>query len=138
MPTTPLYYTIVNANGDIIRSQITQDPNYPVGEGQRLVKDEIPEYDTTTKYIVRVTPVPAEQDYVEYQIKDITYTDEELSDNALGRRGKELSESDWTQLPDVPLTESQVNSWREYRQALRDITEQSGYPRNINWPAKPE
>jgi hypothetical protein len=138
MPTTPLYYTIVNANGDIVRSQITDDPNYPVGEEQRLVEDQVPDYDSLTQYIVRVTPIPAEQDYIEYQIKDITYTDEELSLFAQERRNRELTRSDWTQLPDVPLNESQVNFWREYRQELRDITEQSGYPRNINWPVKPE
>jgi hypothetical protein len=138
MPTIPLYYTIVNANGDIVRSQITDDPNYPVGEGQRLVKDQVPDYDSLTQYIVRVIPVPAGQDYVEYQVKDITYTDEELAAEAISRRDSELLKSDWTQLPDVALTETQVNSWREYRQALRDITEQSGYPRNINWPVKPE
>jgi hypothetical protein len=138
MPTTPLYYTIVNANGDIVRSQITDDSNYPVGEEQRLVEDQVPDYDSLTQYIVRVTPVPSDQDYIEYQIKDITYTDEQLTEEAIYKRNNQLTRSDWTQLPDVSLTETQVNSWREYRQALRDITEQSGYPRNINWPVKPE
>jgi hypothetical protein len=138
MTTVPLYYSVLNINGDIVFSQITQDPNYPVGEGHRLVEDQLPEYDSETQYIFRVTPVPAGQDYIEYQVKDITYTDEELSESVIIRRNKELTNSDWTQLPDVPLTESQVNSWREYRQELRDITEQSGYPRNINWPVKPE
>lgn len=34
-----------------------------------------------------------------------------------------LSASDWTQLPDAPLTDSQKNDWRVYRQSLRDITD---------------
>lgn len=46
-----------------------------------------------------------------------------------------LSESDWTQLPDVPLV-TRV-PWTTYRQALRDITEQSGYPTEIVWPVTP-
>jgi hypothetical protein len=138
MPTIPLYYTIVDINGDIFRSQITDDPNYPVGEGQRLVKDQLPEYDSEKQCVFRVTPVPAEQDYVEYQIKDITYTDEELFNLVNISRNRKLQLSDWTQLPDVPLTESQVNSWREYRQELRDVTEQAGYPKNIIWPVEPE
>jgi hypothetical protein len=33
-----------------------------------------------------------------------------------------LARSDWTQLPDSPLTESQRAEWATYRQALRDIT----------------
>lgn len=51
-------------------------------------------------------------------------------------RNQLLAESDWTQMPDVSLINKQ--DWAVYRQALRDIPEQSGYPFNINWPVKPE
>jgi hypothetical protein len=34
-----------------------------------------------------------------------------------------LKDTDWTQLPDVPLTPEQKTAWATYRQALRDITE---------------
>lgn len=50
-------------------------------------------------------------------------------------RNKLLADTDWTQLPDVP--EVTRKFWVEYRQALRDITEQVGYPLNISWPTKP-
>ena len=33
-----------------------------------------------------------------------------------------LIESDWTQMPDSPLTEEQKAEWATYRQALRDMT----------------
>ena len=46
-----------------------------------------------------------------------------------------LSASDWTQLPDVPLATKET--WAIYRQALRDITEQTD-PFNINWPVQPD
>lgn len=54
-------------------------------------------------------------------------------------RDQLLTESDYTQLPDVPLTSAQVAAWRVYRQALRD------YPKQINvqhwsgpaWPVAP-
>lgn len=36
-------------------------------------------------------------------------------------RDRLLADSDWTQVPDAPLTEVQVAAWREYRQALRDL-----------------
>lgn len=49
-------------------------------------------------------------------------------------RNQLLTESDWTQLPDVPL--STKEAWAAYRQALRDITEQPD-PFNITWPAVP-
>lgn len=51
-------------------------------------------------------------------------------------RRKLLEGSDWTQLPDVPLETKQA--WATYRQALRDITEQPGYPTNIVWPTRPQ
>jgi hypothetical protein len=138
MPRISLYYTVIDEQGNIVRSQVTQDPNYAVGVQQRLVKDQTPDYDSTTQRIVRITPVPAGQDHVEYQIVDIVYTDAELAARALIKRNAELQESDWTQLPDVPLTVEQVSAWAVYRQALRDLPAQPGWPANINWPVQPE
>lgn len=54
-----------------------------------------------------------------------------------GRRDKLLAGSDWAILPDVPLSEVQKAEVKTYRQALRDITEQSD-PGNILWPERPE
>ena len=36
-------------------------------------------------------------------------------------RDRLLAESDWTQLPDSPLTDSKKQAWATYRQALRDF-----------------
>lgn len=52
------------------------------------------------------------------------------------KRNQLLKESDWTQLPDVPL--STKEQWATYRQALRDITLQQGYPNDVEWPTSPE
>jgi hypothetical protein len=38
------------------------------------------------------------------------------------RKLQALQNSDWTQLPDVPLTEEQKAAWATYRQALRDFS----------------
>lgn len=48
-------------------------------------------------------------------------------------RTQMLKECDWTQLSDVNLSEEEKETWREYRQALRDITLQDD-PFNIIWP----
>ena len=45
-----------------------------------------------------------------------------------------LSISDWTQVDDSPVDKS---AWTTYRQALRDIPAQSGFPTNVTWPTKP-
>jgi hypothetical protein len=62
-------------------------------------------------------------------------TNEELAMTIRFRRSALLKESDWTQLPDVPQTTR--DAWATYRQALRDITLQSGFPTSINWPVTP-
>lgn len=59
--------------------------------------------------------------------------------DAYATRHQLLSTSDWTQLPDVQnnLDVEDKQLWIEYRQALRDITEQPGWPLNIDWPKRP-
>lgn len=47
-----------------------------------------------------------------------------------------LTDSDWTQLSDSPLSELKKEEWRLYRQSLRDITLQEDVF-NIVWPVKP-
>jgi len=54
---------------------------------------------------------------------------------ARARRNALLAACDWTQLPDVPLTTQ--DAWAEYRQALRDVPSQSGFPEDIQWPTPP-
>ena len=49
-------------------------------------------------------------------------------------RNKHLAESDWTQLPDAPLTTLDKSDWSIYRQQLRDITEQAD-PFSLVWPS---
>lgn len=49
-------------------------------------------------------------------------------------RNAKLAASDWTQVADAPVDSS---AWAAYRQALRDIKEQEGYPWKIEWPEQP-
>lgn len=50
------------------------------------------------------------------------------------RREMLLVLTDWTQLPDAALTQEQKDEAVLYRQALRDISQQSGFPENVEWP----
>lgn len=54
-----------------------------------------------------------------------------------GSRNTLLNASDWTQIPNNALTAEQQAAWATYRQELRDITQQSGYPFNVVWPVAP-
>lgn len=50
-------------------------------------------------------------------------------------RNSRLAATDWTQLPDSPVDAS---AWTVYRQALRDITAQDGFPWTVTWPTEPQ
>jgi hypothetical protein len=56
---------------------------------------------------------------------------------AVARRNTLLVESDWTQLIDAPFSVEQKSDWAAYRQQLRELTDQAGFPDNIMWPTKP-
>jgi len=49
-------------------------------------------------------------------------------------RNKRLSDCDWTQLPDSPYDHE---VWATYRQELRDVTAQEGFPWDVTWPEAP-
>lgn len=50
-------------------------------------------------------------------------------------RNQRLADSDWTQVDDSTVADKE--SWATYRQALRDVTSQTGFPWTINWPTYP-
>jgi hypothetical protein len=58
-----------------------------------------------------------------------------LATQARDQRDVLLSQSDWTQVADAPVDQA---AWATYRQALRDVPSQAGFPENINWPTRPE
>ena len=57
------------------------------------------------------------------------------------RRLELLNQSDWTQMPDSPLSEEMKTAWGEYRQELRDMTillSDIVSEEELDWPATPE
>lgn len=52
-----------------------------------------------------------------------------------------LASTDWTQMPDAPLTAQQRAEWAIYRQALRDVPQNNANVASLDevqWPSKPE
>ena len=49
-------------------------------------------------------------------------------------RNEKLAATDWTQLADQS---SIAANWTAYRQSLRDVPSQSGFPFTVTWPAEP-
>ena len=53
-------------------------------------------------------------------------------------RAIRLFETDWIVIKYIEIGEPIPKKWKEYRNALRNITKQSGYPGHVEWPTKPE
>ena len=53
------------------------------------------------------------------------------------RRNNLLNDSDYLMMVDYPISDEKKQEIKAYRQALRDIPQQDGFPDNIVWPDKP-
>jgi len=62
-----------------------------------------------------------------------TRTDAEIAEDVRAIRGIKLTETDWSALGDVAMTDEM----KTYRQALRDVPTQAGFPNTIEWPTSP-
>jgi hypothetical protein len=76
-----------------------------------------------------VTTTAAEQDATYKAQKDA-----EQAKSVRATRDAKLAECDWTQVADAPVDKA---VWATYRQALRDITAQTGFPWTVEWPDAP-
>jgi hypothetical protein len=65
--------------------------------------------------------------------EEIAAYDQKVIDFIKTERNRLLSETDWMALSDNTLT----LEWINYRQALRDVPQQSGFPYNVVWPTRP-
>lgn len=118
---------------------LTPDQTEPLGFGV---------YDYTSqpepsKYqkVVEVEPVKDAQGIyrqtwavVEMNTEEQFAEDTRKASEVRSERNWKLTRSDWTQIADAQVNKA---AWATYRQALRDITSQAGFPWTINWPEQP-
>jgi len=97
------------------------------------------------KVVTQGQPILVDGVWTQVWVQSDKYTAEELTaQNAVkednekqevrDKRDSLLQMSDWTQLADAPVDK---NAWATYRQALRDVPAQSGFPWTITWPDAP-
>lgn len=114
-------YFITDTTGRILGLGTTVDISLITPpQGQSLNVGVVP-YGANT-YINGVFSTEPEPEYV-------------IEQEALVKRFNMLCASDWTQLPDVPVYNRP--DWIEYRQKLRDLPDQIGWPTSIIWPQPP-
>lgn len=91
------------------------------------------EWDEETKKHFGVTEV----NIPEPEVPPYVPTDEELADRIRRERDEKLEETDFFVMPDYPSDPKDLEEVKTYRQALRDITKQSGFPKDVTWPELP-
>ena len=90
-----------------------------------------PNFDPITHCVRETTPLQQAGTWMQQWTTE-PYPD--AADRIRGHRNHLLAETDYMALSDTTLTPE----WATYRQALRDITEQQGFPLSVSWPVKPE
>jgi hypothetical protein len=73
----------------------------------------------------------------EWITNEIQFSYEEKCRKIRNARNAVLFKSDKYLVSDYPISEQQRNFWIAYRQSLRDITSQEGFPDNVIWPQAP-
>lgn len=111
---TKVYYTVTEEN------VIDPETNKPY-EGRSL--EEIGKVYFTGRYQTEVAVVNLPQATAEANIRT--------------KRDQLLNDSDWVSLRAVDQGQPIDQAWELYRQALRDITRQTGFPYGVLWPTKP-
>jgi hypothetical protein len=104
--------------------------------------DMAPSYDQRTQNVTRLTqPILRDGVWVltwvieEKTAEQLATDTAEMAHSVRKDRMFRLFNSDWTQVADAPVDKF---AWATYRQALRDITAQSGFPWEVTWPTAPQ
>jgi len=105
-----------------------------------VVEQQPPSYDPATQNLNQVNPTLTAGKWLQaWQITDasaeeIAERTEVKAAEVRQQRNQLLADCDWTQLPDAPVDRAE---WATYRQELRDVTKQAGFPWEITWPEAP-
>jgi hypothetical protein len=121
----------VSFSKEIPNSVLASYDVYPV---IRLVT---PEFNSLVQSLV-IQSTPTEVDGVWSIGYDVVQKSEEIATRNVRReRDRLLTECDWVTLKAADTNTSVDEAWATYRQALRDITAQDGFPYSVTWPTKP-
>jgi hypothetical protein len=117
------------------RSQEVLDINTP--EGSVFVDGNYDiNYYLDGEVVVKQPEQPSTLHMFDFQTKTWIFSSSAIK----GKRASLLEQSDWTDTlsSKTRLGDNVYNQWQVYRQALRDIPQQSGYPQNVVWPTPPQ
>jgi hypothetical protein len=102
-----------------------------------------PDYNPATENCNQVDPTFVDDQWVMTWLvtpatpEQITERTEAKANDVRQQRNELLAQCDWTQLPDAPLDADAKLAWQLYRETLRMVPEQAGFPWNVEWPPVP-
>jgi hypothetical protein len=92
-----------------------------------------PEVDPLTHRHEQTNPVLVDGKWTQvWQV--VQLSEDKATVNVRAKRNQLLADSDWTQLADSPVDK---DAWAVYREALRTLPEQAGFPYSVQWPVVP-
>jgi hypothetical protein len=133
-------YTIYSSStGQILRIVQTTDIESQIQDGESYLEGSINDsaYYIENGVAVAIPPKPSEYSVFDFTTKQWSQNSTIAILDVSNKRKRLLYASDWTQIPNNPLTTEQQAAWATYRQELRDIPQQSGYPFNVIFPTPP-
>lgn len=87
-------------------------------------------------YIEEIEP---QNGILRFQIVAVTApTLDELASQVRTERDMKITETDYYMMSDYPSNPQNLEELKVYRQALRDVTKQGGFPRDVRWPDIPK
>ena len=90
---------------------------------------------TNGNWSAPVVYTPSAQEIADARAEVLAQQTTELAASIRQERNLKLSATDWTQMPDVPQAVKDI--YTAYRQALRDVPAQAGFPWTVTWPDAP-
>jgi len=132
-------YSIYINNGKIVKLLDCNNIEQQLSDGELYIDGWFndSEYYIEDSQAIQMPPKPDQYSVFNYTTKQWVENERMAIINVSDKRQKLLYSTDWTQIPNGPLTQQQQEAWAVYRQQLRDIPEQSGYPFNVVWPTPP-
>ena len=131
----PVCYGDVSLPNDVFRASLESAGNIC------MESDTEPEFYTRWVHTQADSPdniAPKDTDVsgIAIVLTDAEY-DTVLAASARQKRDRLIAATDYLVTPDYPIEPDRLAKVKIYRQALRDIPDQSGFPRSITWPEKP-
>ena len=93
--------------------------------------------DCGDRYIKEIEPQNGVLRFQIVAVPEPTDDDLHVASQVRAERDMKIAETDYLAMPDYPLSDEDKAAVMAYRQALRDVPAQDGFPREVVWPEVP-